>query len=143
MNIFKGIFSGVKEIFGFGSDGPTTGADNVMKVATGIGNWIDNNKYTDQEKATNDLKLTEHFGTFMKNSVDENSARSRARRDISLLVIRWYLAMLTLSAILFKIDADWSKYVYKIATAEGITYLVWGIGAFFFGAHIVRQVNKK
>ena len=119
------------------------GANNVMKVASGIGGWIDNNKFTDQEKAEFNAAIIPHFQKFMDSTVSENTQRSKSRREIALLVIRWELIMLTISAVLFKIDPVWAQYVFDIATLEVIVYLVLGIGAFFFGAHLIRTQQGK
>ena len=45
--MFSAIVKGVKAIFGAGENG----AENVMKVATGIGNWIDEQQFSQEEKA--------------------------------------------------------------------------------------------
>lgn len=137
------VWGGVKMLFGFGASANSTGTDNVMKVVEGVGGWIDNLKYTDQEQVADNLKRLGLYHGYLEQTMGENSERSRSRRDIALLVIRWELIMLTASALLFKIDADWSKYLYKIATTEVIVYLVLGIGAFFFGAHLIRTHQSK
>lgn len=139
------MWKGIKMLFGFGASANTTGTDNVMKVVEGVGGWIDNLKYTDQEKASDSLIRAGLYHQYLETTMKENSERSRSRRDIALLVIRWELIMLTASALLFKIDKAWSEYLFKIATVEVIVYLVLGIGGFFFGAHLIRthQSGKK
>ena len=126
---------------GFLSGSGGKGSDNVMKVATGIGNWIDNNKYTDQEKATTTLKILGHFDTFMANTVNENSEKSKTRRDVAILVIRVELGFLVASGLLFKIDPKWSEYLFKIATDSPLGLLALGVGAFFFGTHLIRATK--
>lgn len=126
---------------GFISGSGGKGSDNVMKVASGIGNWIDNNKYTDQEKATNTLKILNHFDTFMANTVNENSEKSKTRRDVAQLVIRVELGFLIASGLLFKIDAAWSEYLFKVATDSPLGLLTLGVGAFFFGTHLIRATK--
>ena len=128
---------------GFLSGSSGDGASNVMKVASGIGGWIDKGKFTDQEKAEFNAAIIPHFQKFMDSTVNENTQRSKSRREIALLVIRWELVMLTVSALLFKFDPIWAKYVFDIATLEVIVYLVLGIGAFFFGAHLIRTQQGK
>ena len=53
MSIFKGILSAGKALLGVG--GPP-GVDNVMKVATGIGTYIDERNYTEEERAARGIK---------------------------------------------------------------------------------------
>jgi hypothetical protein len=139
--MFSMIFNGIKSVLGVGADG----SSNVMKAASGIGNWIDGQQFTEQEKADFNGKMVEHYSDFMKSTVAENTQRSLTRRNIAIWVIRTEIAMLVSSAILYRLDAELSLYIYKIATTNPMDYLVLGIGAFFFGAHLVRQLpsNKK
>jgi len=118
--------------------GSSKGADNVMKVASGVGGWIDGMKFTEQEQAQYNGKLIEAAGKFMEMTIGENTERSITRRHLALLVIRFELALLALVVIMYKIDQPYAEFIYKIATTDPMNYLVLGIGAFFFMAHIVR-----
>lgn len=140
MSIFSGLWAGAKMIMGFGG-GESSGTDNVMKVASGIGSYIDEQEFTPEEKAVHNTTMIGHMGSFMESTVAENTERSKTRRDIALLVIRWELLMLTASILLYKIDKGYADYIYKICTQDPISYLVLGIGAFFFGSHIVRAMK--
>lgn len=118
--------------------GSSKGADNVMKVASGVGGWIDGMKFTEQEKAEYNGKIIEAAGKFMEQTVGENTERSITRRQLALLIIRFELVLLGLVVILYKIDKGYAEFIYKIATTDPMNYLVLGIGAFFFMSHIVR-----
>lgn len=133
------MWSFVKSIFGVGQDG----SSNVMKVASGIGGWIDGQQYTKQEKAEFDAKMIGHYSDFMASTVAENTQRSLTRRSIAMWVIRTEIAFLVTSAILYRLDAELSLYLYKIATTSPMDYLVLGIGAFFFGSHLVRATKGE
>lgn len=144
MSFLSGILTGVKTIFGVGQDG----TNNVMKVASGIGGWIDEQKFTDEEKATYNKELIGHFDRFMENTIKENTQRSKTRREIALWVIRNWIFMLWVSIFAYLVELrqetivhDFSAYVYKVATITELLYLVLGVGAFFFGAHIIRQTG--
>ncbi len=113
-----------------------------VKAATGIGNWIDEQSFTDQEKAEYNAKLIGHYSDYMKSTVNENSERSRTRRDIALWVIKVEIFLLLGSVAVFKFDPALSKYIYQVATDSPLGYLTLGIGAFFFGAHLVRAAKK-
>ena len=128
----------LKTIGSFLTGGSSDGANNVMKVASGIGNWIDKGKFTDQEKAEHSAALIPHFQKFMDSTVNENSKRSQTRRDIAIWIIRTEIALLVFSVGLYKIDLEWSKYVYQICTDSPLGLLTLGVGAFFFGTHLVR-----
>ena len=139
MNLFSGLWAGVKAVIGIG--GAAKGSSNVMEVAKGVGNFIDEQNYTEEEKAVNNLKMVEHFGAFMENTVNENSQRSITRRDLAIWIIRVELGLLVFSAILFKFDKPWGDYVYKICTDSPLGLLTLGVGAFFFGTHLLRSAK--
>ncbi len=139
MNIFSGIVGGVKALFGAGTDGTS----NVMKVASGIGGWIDGQQFTKQEQAEYNAKMIGHYSDYMQSTVAENTQRSLTRRNIALWVIRTEIALLVASAIIYRLDSELSLYIYKIATTSPMDYLVLGIGAFFFGSHLVRATKGE
>ncbi len=132
-----GILSRVSKVFGGSEDG----GDKVMEVAKGVGGWIDDLNYTDAEKAVNAGKIAEIYADYLKSTVDENSQRSKTRRDIAIWIIRCEMIMLFLSIILFKLDPGYSAYIFKVATHDPLNYLVLGVGAFFFGSHLVRAAK--
>ena len=139
MNIFSAVVSGVKTVFGGGQDG----TNNVMTVAKGIGGWIDEQQFTEEEKSKFNAEMIVHYSKYMESTVTENTQRSRTRRDIAVWVIRTEIFFLITSAVLFRIDAELAEYIYKLATTSPMDYLVLGIGAFFFGAHLVRATKGE
>ena len=132
------MWSFIKGVFGAGQ----SGSDNVMKVSSGIGGWIDGLKLTDQEKQEFNGKMVEHYSAFMASTVNENTERSRTRRDIALWIIKLEAFFLVFSLLVFKFDSPLAKYAYQIATDSPWGYLTLGVGAFFFGAHLVRATKK-
>ena len=110
-----------------------------MDVIKGVGGWIDEQEFTDQEKTVDSMKRAELYGKFFAQTVSENSERSRTRRALALLVIRWWLFMLTASAALYTLNQPWSEYLFKIATSTPVGVLVAGIGGFFFATHLLRE----
>ena len=129
----------VSNLFGNSKDG----SSNVMKVASGIGGFIDGQQFTEQEKAEYNAKMIGHYSDFMKTTVEENTTRSITRRTIAIYVIKVELFLLLASVFMFKFDPVLSEYMYKVATGEPMNYLVLGIGAFFFGSHLVRATKGK
>jgi len=141
MGILSGLWTGAKMVLGLGS-GSGKGSDNVMSVAKGIGGYIDEQKFTAEEQAVHNAAMIGKFGSFMDTTMSENTERSKSRREIALLIMRWELAMLTFSALLYKIDKELAIFIKNLATDDPVGYLVLGVGAFFFGAHIVRAMKK-
>ena len=129
------ILTGIKAVGNWFLGGSS---DKGMEVIKGVGSWIDEQQFTEQEKADNAAARAEAYSKFMQQTIDENSERSRTRRSLALLVLRWWIFLLTLSAILYKVDQAWSAYIFKIATYQDVAFLVLGIGAFFWGSHLLR-----
>jgi len=141
MNLLSNIWAGAKAVLGFSTAGK--GADNVMKVASGIGGWIDGQQFTDQERATMNMEMLGYYGKFMESTVGENTQRSITRRDLAIWIIRTEISLLVVSVVLQKIDAEWGRYVYMICTESPLGILTLGVGAFFFGTHLVRAAQGK
>ena len=139
--MFGGIIAAAKSVLGFSTAG--NGADNVLKVATGIGGWIDGQQFTEQEKAEFNAKMISSYGAFMESTVGENTQRSITRRDLAIWIIRTEIILLVISVALHKIDPAWGAYVYTIATDSPLGLLTLGVGAFFFGTHLVRAAQGK
>ena len=138
MNLLKGVISGVKAVFGVGQNG----TDNVMKVATGIGSWIDEQQFTPQEKAKYSKETAQQFQTFMESTVKENTQRSITRRSLAIWVIRTWVFLLVASIVSYAFgQQELAAYIWKVTTHSTMDFLVLGIGGFFFGAHIIRQTK--
>ncbi len=99
-----------------------------------FGAWIGNQTYTAEEKA-------EMTHKFVIDTLAENTDRSRARREISKMVIRFYLLLLSASGISYPFNPDWSAMLFNLATSGGLITLVGGVGAFFFGTHMLRSTK--
>ena len=138
MNILKGLVTGVKAIFGAGQDG----SNNVMKVATGIGGWIDEQKFTDEEKAAYSAETARQFQQFMESTIKENTQRSLTRRNIAIWIIRtWIILVISSIAAFIFGQNEAAEYIWRVATYSTMDYLVLGVGGFFFGSHLIRQTK--
>lgn len=141
MSVLRSLWSGAKMLLGF--TGASKGSDNVMKVASGIGNFIDEQKFTEEERVKFRLTAIEQYGKFMESTVEENTQRSITRRVLAMWVIRVELAIIVFSLLMYKVDPQWADYGYKMATDSPLGLLTLGVGAFFFGTHLVRATQGK
>lgn len=136
--ILQGIISGVKAIFGAGQDG----TNNVMKAATGIGKFIDEQNFTDEEKAKYNAELIPVFQQYMDSTTKENTQRSLTRRSLAIWIIRTWIFLIIASIVAHVFDyPEAAKYIWDVVTYSTMDYLVLGVGGFFFGAHIIRQTK--
>ena len=93
--MISAIIKGVKAIFGAGQDG----TNNVMRVATGVGNWIDEQQFTPEEKAQYSKETAQQFQAFMQSTIKESTQRSMTRRNLAIWIIRTWIALLIASII--------------------------------------------
>ena len=144
------IVSGAKVLLGLGT---SKGVDNVMSVASGIGSFIDEQQYTPEERAKIHADVTiPAMQKFMESTADENTERSKTRRDLALWIIRNWFMMLWVAIVAYGAELliemqtgvesqhALSAFVLGVATIAQLLYLVLGVGAFFFGAHINRDM---
>ena len=130
MNIFKKIFSRVKTI------------DAIFDKNDGhlakVGAWIGNHKFTEEDQAEMNAKLGENVRKFAVDTMSENTERSKTRRKMALLILKTFVLFQFMSVIVFPFNQEWSAYLFKVSTSVIMTSLVLGVGAFFFGSHIIR-----
>ena len=149
--MISALLKGAKAIFGGG--GSQNGVDRVMDVATGIGVFIDEQQFTPEEKAKYHKETTiPAFQAFMDSTVGESTQRSETRRSLAISIIQNWFLMLWVSVVSFaaelaveaatgiESDHSLSAFVLGVATIAQLLYLVLGVGAFFFGAHINRDM---
>jgi hypothetical protein len=137
---FLGIIAnGAKAILGVAN---TPGGDKVFEAAKGIGNWIDEQQFSDQEKSEAKMKLVEQYSAYLAMTADESTERSITRRVMALFIIRVEFLFLVSSALVYRFDEPLSKYLYQVATDSPWGLLTLGVGAFFWGSHLLRGVAK-
>lgn len=125
----------------FGGGSATKGADNVMTVAKGIGGWVDGLQLTEQERMEFNGKMVEHYGKFMDSTVGENTQRSITRREIAIAIIRVEIFCLLAYGVLASFKLDIAKVWWEIAVDSPLGLLTLGVGAFFFGTHLLRSTK--
>ena len=139
MNLISGIWQGAKVLLGF--SGASKGSENVMAIANGVGKFIDEQNFTEEEAHEQKLKVATAYVDYMQASQSENTQRSITRREIAIWVIRMEMVALVLYGALgsFKIEAAgvWKE----IAFDSPLALLALGVGAFFFGTHLLRSAK--
>lgn len=119
----------------------TEGAKNAELVrdsVRGVGTWIDERDFTAEEKSKANLDMAVKYTQYVDQTLQENTERSKTRRSLALMIIRMEVFLLLLSAAVFKVAPDWSEYLYRIAVESPLGLLTLGVGAFFFGTHLLR-----
>ena len=136
MSIATAILSGAKALLGSGRN---DGADKVMEVARGVGGWIDEQQFTEEEKAKSLADVATRVTEFVSATAAENSERSITRRSIAIWLMRAEVITLTSSGVIYPIDPEWSEYLFKLAAYDSpLGWMALGVGVFFFGSHMLR-----
>jgi len=115
-------------------------ADNLFDkdkgLLTQVGSWVGNMSFTDEEQAEYRVKVGDKVSDFVGKTLEENTERSKARRDIAVLWIKAQLSLVLMVAICLPFDKPLAKGYLELAT---IDVMLWGTGsiiAFFFGAYV-------
>ena len=138
--MFSAIWSGLKAVVGLGSH---DGFEKVSKMASAVGEFIDEQEFTKEEKAKHNIAIAEAMQKFVSSTAGENTVRSQTRRHMALAVMATFLFWFSVQIILhiFGLE-DSATFIREQITAAPFSYLVGGVGAFFFGSHLVRSVKK-
>lgn len=120
-----------------GTDGEKN-AELARDTVRGVGTWIDERDFTAEEKSKANMELAVKYAQYADQTLQENTVRSKTRRSLSLMIIRTEIVILLLSAAVFQVSPEWSEYLYKIAVESPLGLLTLGVGAFFFGTHLLR-----
>jgi len=119
----------------------TGGGKQVDKVTDAVINGIDAVFYTDEEKAADTAKRSALWFKFMELSREESSIKSVTRRIIAILVMVHWLLFLDVAAVLYLLDKQpQAKAIFDLSNS--MLWIVGGVGAFYFGAHLLRQAKK-
>ena len=121
--------------------------DNILDkdngLLTQLGGWVGNMEFTEEESAEMNKALIEGVRQYAIDTMAENTDRSKTRRSLSLYIIKFYLLLLFMTGMTYPIDEAWSQIWFGLATTGGLVALVTGVGAFFYGTHLVRSVKRK
>ena len=101
-----------------------------------VGAWIGNSQFTSEEQA-------EMMQAFVIETLNENTDRSKTRRDVAMFVMRFYALVVFMVGMTYPISEDWSDVWLSIATLPPLAGLVLGGGAFVFGTHTLRSWQAK
>jgi hypothetical protein len=121
------------------------GSDNVLNKKDGhlanVGAWIGNLKYTDEEMAEMDAKVADGVRKFAVDTLSENTERSKARRDIANLVIKFYFLLVFMSVIVYPFNKDWAEFIFLVFSGAAIGGAFVSVIIFFFGSHWHRTAK--
>jgi hypothetical protein len=116
--------------------------DKDKGLLTQFGGWIGNSQFTSEERAEMSFENAKAVRKFVVDTLAESTDRSRSRRSIAELVIKFFLLVLFMSGMVYPINNEWSTTLFNIATSWTLGGLVSAISIFFFGSHAVAKYQE-
>jgi len=117
--------------------------DNIFDKDKGLlakaGAWYGNQNYTDEEAIENRMKEGAAVREFVVATMSESTVRSKARREIAMSVIKFYLLWASVGLGMYPISPEWAGFILTFLASGIIAGLVLGVGGFFFGTHMLRD----
>lgn len=138
MSWFSGI---VGALFG-GGNTQEKAVDFAIDTAKGVGAWIDEQQFTDQERAE---AHANNMNTLLKGieaTRDENSTRSVTRRYLAWGIMGVYLGAFIVTITIGYEAVEYRKFLLEAVQIYGIDKLAWAVGGFYFFASITRSLRK-
>ena len=138
MSIFSAIGSA---LFG-GSETANKTIDAVTGAAKGIGTWIDERNFTEEEKSKADQATLNMVLKMVEVTQDENSTRSVTRRYLAWGIMGSYLSAFISAFTIGYFKPDFATHVLDAVAAFQIGHLAFAVGSFYFLASITRSMKK-
>lgn len=120
---------------------------NVLDKDNGLlkqfGGWINNQSLTDEEVLIQNAKTVSSVQQFVKDTLDENTERSRSRRDIATLWIKTQLGIVLMMCIVAPWNMKLAEFYFEAATCTLMVMGTTAIIIFHFGSHGIAKFKKK
>lgn len=124
--------------------------DKDKGLLTQVGQWVGHQQFTEEERAKFDASMGEAVQKFSIATMNENTERSKTRRDLANKWFDMHLMFIRLTALCIFLDWLIVKFTdaaeYELTSRiMAITFDPWlwavtsGIGAFFWGTHALRS----
>ncbi len=110
-------------------------------VKSGVG-MLDNAFYTDQEKATNGLKMQDLWLKIQQAIANENSIKSVTRRILAWGIVCLFLFLILAACAVWKLDPNWAEYIKGMIIETKLMYLTMIVAFFYFGYWGVSNIIK-
>jgi hypothetical protein len=121
--------------------------DNILDkdkgLLTQVGSWLGGLNLTAEEVMEQNAKTVTSVQAFVKATLDENTERSKSRRDIAKLWIKTQLGIILMTCIAAPWDIELAKFYFELATSTLMIMGTTAIIIFFFGSHGLAKHNES
>lgn len=118
-------------------------ADAAVGVIDGVKSGLDMLILTDEEKIQYSKDGAKLHLEFLKLNMDQNSERSKARREIAKAVVYFQLFMSTVMGVAYWYDDKFAAFLLKINVEMKIALAFVSIIFFYFGYYGLQKVAEK
>jgi Fe2+ transport system protein B len=137
--IFKAVASVGSFLFG-GESKQKSGTSNAMEAAKGVGNWIDEQQFTEEEKSAAHANNTKTLLAAIAHSQNENSTRSVTRRVLAWAIMGTFLLAFWICVFLiFREMEEMADKIKDLMDEFMLPELALAVGSFYFMVSLVRS----
>lgn len=136
-----GIFSGIKSFLNMGNVG-----ENVLDKDNGLikqaGEWIGNQNFTTEEQAEMNVAIGKGVVSYSLATLNENTTRSKARREVALLIIKFYLLWASVGLGMWPINSGYAEFILLYLGGAVMGGAFGAVILFFFGSYGLTRYNE-
>ena len=118
-------------------------ADAAVDTIGDIRSAIDVLILTEEERIQYGQKGIDQFLEFQKLNMEQNSERSKARREIAFLIVKAQLLQLFVIGTAWIINREWAEFLLKLNTALKVGAAFFAAIVFYFGYYGVQGAIDK
>lgn len=118
-------------------------ADAAVDTIGDIRSAIDVLILTEEERIQYGQKGMDQFLEFQKLNQEQNSERSKARRDIAWLIVQAQLLQLFVIGTAWMINKEWAGFLLKLNMALKVGAAFFAVVIFYFGYYGVQGAIDK
>ena len=117
--------------------------DKDNGLFTQVGGWINNLNLTDEEVMKQNAATAASVQAFAVATLDENTERSKSRREIAILYTKFYLLWMTVGFGVYPINEGYAIFLVSALTGLALGGAFTSIIIFHFGSHGIAKLKKK
>ncbi|MDB4261446.1 hypothetical protein N9878_01125 [bacterium] len=121
--------------------------DDVLDKDNGLisqfGNWVGGMNLTDEEVIRYNAKTVSDVQSFVKETLNESTERSRSRRSFAQMWIKMHVGIILLCCIAAPWDSALATVYLNLATSPMISGITGAISIFYFGSHGLARINQS
>lgn len=121
--------------------------NNILDKDNGLlaqaGSWIGNLNLTQEEIMEQNAATVVSVQAFVKDTLSENTERSKTRRSIAVLWIKTQLAIILMCCIAAPWNLELANFYFELATSTLMITVTTAISIFFFGSQGLARLREK